>query len=370
MFGAVGPAFFSSPGVAPLTLTAGASASAFGTSSSLPSTGTLSATKTVTIFRETVTPDVEGIVINNPSGTSITSGSPAVAQASSIIDSSLSIISGTKAIACWTTAANAQHAAVLNVSGDVVTPVAPVLINAIGGNGIVVSMSTTQAVMVYANSGIKARVLDISGLDVITAAGAVFSTGLPTSSFDILQAVKIDALKVLVTWRDTGGTGTLRGMVLTLSGSTLLGGSVQDILVGNVQAIGVMPRGTVNVGGSEVICFFGKITTSYLRFISAVVSGTNVSAGMGGIAADVTAIAAGNVSACNVRPGIALVVYTESGTNALKAVTVTTGGGVGPAITLDSNSSSSTSVTALSSTAALCVYRGSTNVLRAVVINF
>lgn len=224
----------------------------------------LSATKAVVLSRETSSVEMDAITVNNPSGTTITHGSLYTPQSGNNANPRVDKISATKAIATWNqnTGSLLGYAAILNISGDVITTVTPVSFASFVADAGVVSMSSTQAVVVYYSGGIKAMVLDINGSDLITT-NAAFSSGLPTSGVSNLSVCKLSSTTVFVTWIASGSPYVLRGVVLTLSGGTFASGGVMDLTNDAVTGLGTGVHLSVALTSASALVMCGQQTTNY-----------------------------------------------------------------------------------------------------------
>lgn len=162
--------------------------------------------------------------MTNSSLERIIAGTPAEIEAGQTMYTSIAMLTPTKAIVCYKDFDDSEKgkAAILNLAGSTVTPVAPVVFETGSTNWIsVAAVSSTKAVVVFNDAGDsnkgKACVLDISGDTITAQTAAVF---LNTNGPLYTTVVVLSSTKCVVNYKHASDTKGY-GCVLDITGAGL-----------------------------------------------------------------------------------------------------------------------------------------------------
>lgn len=139
---------------------------------------------------------------------------------------SVTQMSATQAIACWSGASGYLNCCTLNIAGNVVTAGSVLVVNAVSSAYIsVAAVSATQAVVTYAGttSYVNACTLNVSGTTITN--GAVLVVNAVASTYTAVAAMS--ATQCIVTY--SGTTSYTQACTLNISGTTLTNGTVLSV---------------------------------------------------------------------------------------------------------------------------------------------
>ena len=166
-------------------------------------------------------------VVLSVSGTSLTLGTPVVFNAASTADVSVTSLSATQAMVCYTDAGNSSYgtSCILNVSGTTITAGAEaVFTSSTATYKRVDSLTSTKAVVVYrdgTNTYGTACILDVSGSTITAGTPLVFESAATTDT----SVTRLSDTSAVATYTDGGNSSFGTSIILTISGSTITAGT-------------------------------------------------------------------------------------------------------------------------------------------------
>ena len=184
----------------------------------------LSATKAIVVYRDVGNSGYGTACILDISGTTVTAGTPAVFESAGIYDTSVAMLTSTKAIVCYRDVGNSNYgtACILDVSGSTITAATPAVFESGASEKIAVTMLTsTQAIVAYqdySNSSYgTASILNVSGSTITPVTPVVFES----ATSDRIAIATLTSSKAIVCYQDGGNSSYGTAIILDVSGSTI-----------------------------------------------------------------------------------------------------------------------------------------------------
>jgi hypothetical protein len=185
------------------------------------------ASKGVVIFASLYT-DTWNIVAFENLGSELFSGTPSVFESASALYMNVAALSATQALVTYRDGGNSDFgtACILDISGSTVTPGTPAVFESASSVIMdVAALSATKALVVYRDVGNSnfgtACVLDVSGSTVTPGTPVVFES----ATTEYASIAVLSPSKVLVAYEDDGNSYYGTACVLDISGSTVTPGT-------------------------------------------------------------------------------------------------------------------------------------------------
>ena len=166
-------------------------------------------------------------VVLSVSGTSLLKGTAVVFNAASTADVSVTSLSATQAMVCYTDTGNSSYgtSCILDVSGTAITAGTEVVFTSSTATYKRVDLLTsTKAIVVYrdgANTYGTACVLDVSGSTITAGTPVVFESAATTDT----AVTRLSDTSAMATYTDSGNSSFGTSIILTISGSTITAGT-------------------------------------------------------------------------------------------------------------------------------------------------
>jgi len=238
----------------------------------------LSATKAIVTYRDGGNNNYGTACILTMSGTTITAGTPVVYESATSSYNSVTMLSSTKAIVAYQDVGNSSYgtACILDVSGTTITSGTPAVFESASSESITVSILTsTKAIVAYKDQGNgeygTACILDVSGTTITSGTPAVFeNSAISYTSIDILASTK-----AVVCYRDSGNGGYGTSCILDVSGSTITSGTPLVFNSGSTA----YPSVAALTSTKGIVCYRNSSNSSYGTACILDVSGSTITAG-------------------------------------------------------------------------------------------
>ncbi|MFH1157596.1 MAG: hypothetical protein V1721_01735 [Pseudomonadota bacterium] len=276
----------------------------------------LTSTKAIAVYRGTS--NFAQAVILDVSGNIITAGTPVSISAENSPDTEVVALTSTSALMIYRGVTSVKiRGCVLSVSGSTITVNTLYDVVASGSPGTchLALLSSTKAICAFfANTGTahKAVIIDVSGT---TLSMGTAVTVLSSAGSDANDIVALSSTKAMITY---GGTsGYLAAMILDVSGSTI----TTNTALTNISASTVInyPPSPVALSSTKVLCFYVDSSTS----VKAVVLSVSGSAITAGALKSFYTLAANETSAIALSSTKAFVIYAIGSYATLQSLIVT-----------------------------------------------
>ncbi len=185
---------------------------------------TLSSTQALVCYRDDINSGFGTACVLDISGSTITPETPVVFESASTSEISATTLSSNQALVCYRDTGNSSYgtACVLDISGSTITPATPVVFESASSTYVsVTTLSSTQALVCYTDGGNSNRgtacVLDISGSTITPATPVVFESASTT----YISVTTLPSNQALVCYTDGGNSSYGTACILDISGSTI-----------------------------------------------------------------------------------------------------------------------------------------------------
>ena len=213
--------------------------------------------------------------------TLLTAGTPAVFESGTANYTSVTKINTDKYLVCYSDGgdSNKGKACVLSVSGTTITAGTPAVFESGATTNIwsVSKLDTDKALVCYTDGGNSnygtACAMTVSGTTITVGTPAVFAS--VDTSADLVISAPVDTNKGLVTYVDRSSTGSIKWLVLTVSGTTITANTAYDFGAGSSNYLLYDLR---QLDTNKLILSY-RNTSSYPSLVVLTVSGTTVSRG-------------------------------------------------------------------------------------------
>jgi DNA-binding CsgD family transcriptional regulator len=185
---------------------------------------TLSSTQAIVCYRDVGNSNFGTACILDVSGSTITPATPVVYESSNVLSTSVTTLSSTQALLCYQNGGNGSFgtARILDVSASTITPGTPVVFESAGTINIsVTTLSSTQAIVCYTDIGNSsygtACILDIAGSTITPGTPVVFESASTTN----VSVASLSSTQAIVCYTDNGNSSFGTARILDVSGSTI-----------------------------------------------------------------------------------------------------------------------------------------------------
>ncbi len=229
-------------------------------------------------------------------------------------------ISANKFMLCWVdNGASLSRAAIVDIAGNV--PTVGATGNFLSGAATFISvcvLSTTQAIVSYQDGGStggQSKVINFSGSTISSFGTAFNHSATANTNANSVQA--LTATTAIVMWNDT--SNNLRVKHLTVTGSTITGGTAADIRAATATAFQTI----IMLTATKCVCTYQLSSSTFLWAIVLDISGTTITPA-GDVA--LNALASTEVVAASLLEGTNFVISYVRATTDIQAIRVSVSG--------------------------------------------
>tara|TARA_R110000751_G_scaffold158628_2_gene264304 strand:+ start:1438 stop:2880 length:1443 start_codon:yes stop_codon:yes gene_type:complete len=267
----------------------------------------LTSTKVIVAYSDDGNSGAGTACILDISGSTITAGTPLTFNnVYGIIQISIAALTSTKAIVTYKDGTNSSYgtANILDVSGSTITAGSAAVFNSATTTYTSVAMLTsTKAIVCYGYYG-KARILDVSGTAITVGSELYFSGNTAYIFPDSVKA--LTATKAIVAYRNVGGSGYGTSCILDVSGSTITAGTLFVFNSADTQNVST----ALLTSTKAIVAYKDDGNSSYGTSIILDVSGSTITAGSAAVFNSASTI---NTSVTALSSTEAITVYRDQG---------------------------------------------------------